>query len=129
MALLLGGFGLQMIPADRNSWSGRWSSGVAECLAAIMPTAWAYDLSMIVIGAATQLFAVSATVYIQQATPAAQRRHALSAYNAGFMGLVPAGAFVVAALVAAGAVSVLAARLWPGRPGVVVADASTADRR
>ena len=31
------------------------------------------------------------------ATPAVQRGHALSAYNAGFMGFVPAGAFVVAA--------------------------------
>jgi MFS family permease len=119
--------------------------GVAECLAAIMPAAWAYDLSMIVIGAATQLFAVSATVYVQQAAPAAQRGHALSAYNAGFMGFVPAGAFVVAALaaiagarwaligpgllVAAGAASILAARMWPARRGAVVADASTtADR-
>lgn len=34
------------------------------------------------------------------ATPAVQRGHALSAYNAGFMGFVPAGAFVVAALAA-----------------------------
>jgi hypothetical protein len=43
-------------------------------------------------------FAVSATVYIQQATPAAQRGLALSAYNAGFVGSVPAGAFAVAAI-------------------------------
>jgi hypothetical protein len=35
--------------------------GLAECLAAGMPAAWAYDLTMIVIGGATQLFAVSAT--------------------------------------------------------------------
>ena len=74
--------------------------GIAECLAAVMPAAWAYDLAMIVIGGATQLFAVSATVYLQQATPAAQRGHALSAYNAGFMGFVPAGAFAVAGLAA-----------------------------
>jgi hypothetical protein len=63
-----------------------------------MPVAWAYDLAMVVLGAATQLFAVSATVYIQQATPAAQRAHALAAYNAGFIGFVPVGAFVVAAI-------------------------------
>lgn len=42
--------------------------GAAECLAAIMPAIWAYGLSMIAIGWATQLFAVSATVYIQQVT-------------------------------------------------------------
>jgi hypothetical protein len=51
-----------------------------------------------VTGAATQLFAVSATVYVQQATPPAWRAHALSAYNAGFIGFVPAGAFAVAAI-------------------------------
>ena len=55
---------------------------------------------MVVVGAATQLFAVSATVYIQQASPPGQRAHALSAYNAGFIGFVPAGAFVVAAIAA-----------------------------
>jgi hypothetical protein len=74
--------------------------GIAESLAAVMPTIWAYDLTMIVLGGATQLFAVSATVYLQQATPAAQRGHALSAYNAGFMGFVPAGAFLVAGVAA-----------------------------
>jgi MFS family permease len=74
--------------------------GIAECLAAVMPAAWAYDLTMVAIGWATQLFAVSATVYLQQATPAAQRGHALSAYNAGFIGFVPAGAFAVAGLAA-----------------------------
>ena len=63
-----------------------------------MPVAWAYDGIMIALGAATQLFAASATVYVMQATPAAQRGHALSAYNAGFIGFVPAGAFVVAAI-------------------------------
>ncbi len=52
-------------------------------------------------GAATQLFAVSATVYLQQATPPAQRGHALSAYNAGFIGFVPAGAFAVAVIASA----------------------------
>lgn len=78
--------------------------GAAECLAAVAPGVWAYDLLMVVIGGATQLFAVSATVYIQQAAPAAQRGHALSAYNAAFIGFVPAGAVAVAALAAAGGV-------------------------
>jgi Transmembrane secretion effector len=105
--------------------------GIAECLAAVMPAPWAYDLTMVVIGGATQLFAVSATVYVQQATPAAQRGHALSAYNAGFMGFVPAGAFAVAGLaavagirwaligpgllIAASAAGLLAVRLFAGR--------------
>jgi len=34
--------------------------GLAECLSAFMPTACAYDVTMMVIGGATQLFAVSA---------------------------------------------------------------------
>jgi MFS family permease len=74
--------------------------GVAECVAAVMPVVWAYDAAMVVAGAATQLFAASAMVYIQLATPPAQRGHALSAYNAGFIGFVPAGAFAVAAIAA-----------------------------
>jgi MFS family permease len=74
--------------------------GVAECLAAVMPVVWAYDAAMVVAGAATQLFAASAMVYIQLAAPPAQRGHALSAYNAGFIGFVPAGAFAVAAIAA-----------------------------
>jgi predicted MFS family arabinose efflux permease len=72
--------------------------GLAECVAAVMPTAWAYDILLFVLGGALQLFSVSATVYVQRATPAAQRAHALSAYNAAFMGFVPAGAFLAAAL-------------------------------
>lgn len=74
--------------------------GGAEMLAAVMPAVWGYDLLMIALGAATALFATSATVYIQQAAPQAQRGHALSAYNAGFMGFVPAGAFAVAGIAA-----------------------------
>jgi hypothetical protein len=85
-------------PLAFMAWSGVF--GVAECLAAVMPVAWAYDVILVALGAATQLFAVSATVYVQQATPAAQRGPALSAYNAGFIGFVPAGAFVVAAIAA-----------------------------
>jgi MFS family permease len=83
-------------PLEFIAWSGVF--GVAECLAAIMPVAWAYDVIMIALGASAQLFAASATVYVMQATPAAQRGPALSAYNAGFIGFVPAGAFVVAAI-------------------------------
>jgi MFS family permease len=74
--------------------------GVAECLAAVMPVVWAYDAAMLVAGAATQLFAASAMVYVQLTAPPAQRGHALSAYNAGFIGFVPAGAFAVAAIAA-----------------------------
>jgi hypothetical protein len=85
-------------PREFMAWSLVF--GVAECLAAIMPVAWAYDVIMVALGAATQLFAASATVYVLQATPAAQRGPALSAYNAGFIGFVPAGAFVVAAIAA-----------------------------
>jgi MFS family permease len=118
-------------PDPGPSESLRWALvfGLAECLAALMPTVWGYDLALVVIGGATQLFAVSATVYLQQATPPAQRAHALSAYNAAFIGFVPAGAFVVAGLatvagvrwaligpgllVAAGAAGVLTARRLP----------------
>lgn len=74
--------------------------GAAEAVAAVMPVVWASDVLMVVIGAAIQLFAVSATVYVQKAAPEAQRGNALSAYNAGFMGFVPAGSFVVAGLAA-----------------------------
>lgn len=108
--------------------------GAAECLAALAPAAWAYGAAMVVTGAAVQLFAVSATVYIQQSTPPAQRGLALSAYNAGFIGFVPAGAFAVAgiastagvrwaltvpglAVLGCGAALVIAAR--PGRLTVV----------
>ena len=66
-----------------------------------MPLAWAYGILMVIVGAAVQLFAVSATVYVQKTAPEAQRGHALSAYNAGFMGFVPVGSFVVAGLAAA----------------------------
>ena len=91
--------------------------GVAEGLAAVMPAPWAYDATMVVVGAATQLFAASAIVYMQQATPAAQRAHALSAFNAGFIGFVPAGAFVVAAIAStAGTRWALAAPRWPSPP-------------
>lgn len=74
--------------------------GSAETLAAVMPTAWTYGIAMVLVGAAIQLFAVSATVYVQKNAPESQRGHALSAYNAGFMGFVPAGSFVVAGIAA-----------------------------
>jgi MFS family permease len=86
--------------------------GGAELLAAAMPVVWAYDIVMLTVGAATQLFTVSATVYVQQTSPPAQRGHALTAYNAGFMGFVPVGAFVVAA--AAAAVGTRWALVGPG---------------
>jgi len=66
-----------------------------------MPAAWAYGAALVVVGGATQLFAASAIVYTQQATPAAQRGLALSAFNASFIGFVPAGAFAVAAIATA----------------------------
>jgi hypothetical protein len=88
-------------PGPREFLAWALVFGAAECLAAVMPAAWAYDVVMVVAGAAVQLFAVSATVYVQQATPAAQRGLALSAYNAGFIGFVPAGAFAVAAIASA----------------------------
>ncbi len=90
--------------------------GVAEGLAAVMPAPWAYDATMVVIGAATQLFAASTIVYMQQATPAAQRAHALTAFNAAFIGFVPAGAFAVAAIAS------LAGTRWPlAGPALAVA--------
>ena len=83
-------------PLEFMAWSLVF--GAAEGLAAVMPVAWAYEVIMVALGAATQLFAASATVYVLQAAPATQRGPALSAYNAGFIGFVPAGAFVVAAI-------------------------------
>ncbi|HVB45108.1 MAG TPA: MFS transporter [Streptosporangiaceae bacterium] len=95
--------------------------GAAELAAAVMPVAWAYDVLMVVVGAAIQLFAVSATVYVQKNAPQTQRGHALSAYNAGFMGFVPAGAFVVAGLAA------FAGTRWALIiPGVVILACGTA---
>jgi MFS family permease len=89
--------------------------GTAEMLAAVMPLVWAYDIVMILLGAATALFATSATVFVQQQAPESQRAHAVSAYNAGFMGFVPAGAFAVAGLATA------AGTRWAlGIPGLTV---------
>jgi MFS family permease len=88
-------------PGHREFGAWALAFGLTECLAAAAPSAWTYDAAMVVLGAAIQLFAVSATVYVQQTTPAAQRAHALSAYNASFIGFVPAGAFVVAAIASA----------------------------
>jgi MFS family permease len=94
---------------------------VAEAAAAVMPSAWAYGILLTIVGAAIQLFAVSATVYVQKAAPHAQRGHALSAYNAGFMGFVPAGSFVVAGLAAA-----IGPRWALLVPGCVIAACGTA---
>jgi MFS family permease len=102
--------------------------GAAETVAAVMPVIWAYDVAMAAIGAATTLFAVSAVVYVQQRSPQAQRAHALSAYNAAFMGFVPAGSFLVAAVAATagtrwallgpGVVILVFAGLLLARPGL-----------
>jgi hypothetical protein len=79
-------------------WAGMF--GVAELLASVMPVPWAYDVTMVAVGAATTLFAASSIVFVQLTAPEAQRGQAVSACNAGFMGFVPAGAFVVAGLAA-----------------------------
>jgi hypothetical protein len=99
-------------PGPREFLAWAMVCGVVEGLAAVMPSAWLYDAAMVVTGATLQLFTVSATVYIQQATPAVQRGLALSAYNAGFIGFVPAGAFAVAAI--ASTVGVRWALIGPG---------------
>ena len=66
-----------------------------------MPSAWAYGVLLVIVGAVTQLFAVSATVYVPKTAPGAQWEcHALRACNAAFMGFVPAGSFAVADLAA-----------------------------
>ncbi len=95
--------------------------GAAEVVAAVMPAAWAYGVVLVVVGAAIQLFAVSATVYVQKAAPPAQRAHALSAYNAGFMGFVPAGSVLVAAIAAG-----VGVRWALVGPGAVIAASATA---
>ncbi len=108
-------------PGHREFGAWALTFGLVECLAAIAPAAWTYDAAMVVLGAATQLFAVSTTVYVQQATPPAQRGHALSAYNAGFIGFVPAGAFLVAAIASA------AGTRWAlAGPGLAIAGCAAA---
>ncbi len=130
-------------PREFLAWS--LAFGLVEAAAAAAPAPWTYDVAMVVLGAATQLFTVSATVYVQQATPAAQRGHALSAYNSGFIGFVPAGAFVVAAVastagtrwalagpglaIAACAAAVLLSPSTPNRLGPALACSRSARRR
>lgn len=57
-------------PGHREFLAWSLVFGGTEALAAVAPAAWAYGVAMVVLGAASQLFAVSATVYVQQATPA-----------------------------------------------------------
>jgi hypothetical protein len=83
-------------------WSGLF--GAAEAIAAVMGSAWGNDPFLVVAGFATQLFATSSTVYIQRHAADEQRAHSLAAYNSGFLGFVPAGAFVVAAIAASAGV-------------------------
>src|ERR1022692_489820 len=105
-------------PNPRGSGFAVWSLvfGIAECVAAVMPAPWAYEIVMVVIGATITLFAITATVYIRQAAPPAQLGQSLSAYNAAFIGFVPAGAFAVAAI------ATVAGTRWALiGPGLVVA--------
>jgi len=67
------------------SWAALF--GAAEAAAAVMPAAWAYDVLLVVIGAAIQLFAVSATVYVQQAAPRRAARSCPERLQRGFHGL------------------------------------------
>ena len=108
-------------PGPREFLAWALTFGLVEAAAAVAPAPWTYDVAMVAVGAATQLFAVSATVYVQQATPAAQRGHALSAYNAGFIGFVPVGAFVVAAIA-----STAGTRWALAGPGLVIAACAAA---
>lgn len=79
----------QKDPSTREFVAWAVAFGICETLASVMPVAWAYDMLMVVIGATIQLFAVSATIFVQKTAPDAQRGQALSAYNAAFMGFVP----------------------------------------
>jgi MFS family permease len=101
--------------------------GIAECVAAVMPAPWAYEIIMVVIGATITLFAITATVYIRQTVQPPGLGQALSAYNAAFIGFVPAGAFAVAAI------ATLAGTRWaligPGLAVALVAAAVLAAQR
>jgi MFS family permease len=126
MAMLIGGFAYQFAVTNpllgtftavggiaANYWSSRrgdpgltevlaWAGlfGLVEITAAMLPVPWAYDLAMVAIGGMLALFTATCMVYIQQRTPAARRANAVSAYNAAFIGFVPAGAFLVAGIAA-----------------------------
>jgi MFS family permease len=116
-------------PNPRGSEFVIWSLvfGIAECVAALMPAPWAYEIVMVVIGATITLFAITTTVYIRQTAQPAALGQALSAYNAAFIGFVPAGAFAVAAI------ATLAGTRWaligPGLAVAVVAAAVLAAQR
>jgi MFS family permease len=84
--------------AEVLAWAGLF--GAVEITAAVLPVPWAYDLAMVAIGGLLALFTTTCLVFIQQHAPAAQRGHAVSAYNAAFIGFVPAGAFGVAGIAA-----------------------------
>ncbi|HEY1621400.1 MAG TPA: MFS transporter [Streptosporangiaceae bacterium] len=81
------------------AWAGLY--GAVDIAASVAPAAWAYYAAMIAIGGLLALFTSSCGVYVQQHASPEQRPHAVSAYNAGFIGFVPFGAFVVAAIAAA----------------------------
>jgi Transmembrane secretion effector len=86
--------------------------GAVEVAASVLPFAWAYDLAMVAIGGLLALFTTTCMVFIQQRAPVPQRGHAVSAYNAAFIGFVPAGAFLVAGI--ASTAGVRWALLGPG---------------
>jgi hypothetical protein len=97
---IAGSFYSSRRPDPRGAEFVTWTLvfGMAELVAAVMPVAWAYEAVMVVIGATITLFAITTTVFIRQVCPPAQLGPALSAYNAAFIGFVPAGALVVAAV-------------------------------
>jgi hypothetical protein len=101
--------------------------GLTECVAAVMPVAWAYDLTLVATGGALQLFSVSATVFVQRSTTEAERGYALSAYNSAYIGFVPAGAFAVIAI--AGVTSARWALILPGLAIAVTGAALIARQR
>jgi MFS family permease len=108
-------------PLEFVAWSGVF--GVAECVAAVMPVAWAYDAIMVALGAATQLFAASATVYVMQATPAAFVVAAIAATAGTRWALIAPGLAIVAGAVALAARTRAAARTATAEAGEAAAAA------
>lgn len=102
-------------PSHREflAWAGMF--GAVELLVSFAPTAWAYDIGMVFIGAATALFGSTAMVFIQKSTTESKRVYAVSAYNTAYMGFVPAGAFVIAGLSA-----FAGSRMSLALPGVLI---------
>jgi MFS family permease len=102
-------------PSHREflAWAGMF--GIVELLVALASAAWAYDIGMVFIGAATALFGSTTMVFIQKSTAEDKRSHAVSAYNTAYMGFVPVGAFVIAGLSA-----FAGTRLSLALPGILI---------